>query len=188
MQLSWSQKLFLQINQSLGKRPCLDKLMEFCAQWLIYILVFVVLLWSVNFLSAEDFKLLIKLLLTALFFNILTSWFLATIWSHGRPVTELAEVKELIKPCQSWKGFPSDHTSISFILAIMLALVGASLYGIIILLMLAILVALARVYVGVHYPRDIVGGIVFALFFSFFSFWLLEKIVQPLYNYLLNLL
>ena len=53
---------------------------------------------------------------------------------------------------------------------------------------MASLIAFSRIYVGVHYPRDIIGGIFFAIFFVFISFKLLENITQPLYNFFINLL
>jgi len=188
MELSWSHKLFIKVNQSLGKKVWLDKFMIFSARWLIYVLAFVVLLWGEIVLDGETFKLLIKLLMTALTSYMLIAWLLATVWPHQRPIVELAEVKQLIQPFQSWKGFPSDHTTITFTLAVVTALLGATWEFVLLLIVLASLVAGARIYVGVHYPRDIVGGMIFALIFSFLAYWLLNNITQPIYDYLVNFL
>lgn len=72
-------------------------------------------------------------------------------------------IKTLVRPFQSWKSFPSDH-------AILVTLMVAAAHGFdapaglfIFLLAGGILVAAARVYAGVHYPRDILGGVIIAL-------------------------
>ncbi len=58
-------------------------------------------------------------------------------------------------------GFPSDHT----LLASAFAAVGMfwSVWLGIVLWALAILIAVARVYVGVHHSIDVIGSMVFAL-------------------------
>jgi len=65
---------------------------------------------------------------------------------------------------------------------------GAGLGFSIFVLLLATIIAFSRVYVGVHYPRDIVGGFVLALVLLFGSNWLLMNITQPLYTFLTNLI
>lgn len=187
MNLSWSQKLFLKINSLVGKNKIRDRVMFLCAQYLIYILGFSVLWLGMVILPATNFKDMIKLLMTALAFDIIVSWLLATVWEHKRPIVELAEVKELLRPMQVWKSFPSDHTGISFIFALIAILSGCGLVWGIIFVITASLIAFSRIYVGVHYPRDIVGGIIFAFVFVFLSFELLENVTQPLYNFLINL-
>jgi len=73
-------------------------------------------------------------------------------------------------------------------LAVVTALLGATWEFVLLLIVLASLVAGARIYVVVHYPRDIVGGMIFALIFSFLAYWLLNNITQPIYDYLVNFL
>jgi len=57
------------------------------------------------------------------------------------------------------KSFPSGHTSQAFFMTTLLAqyfqvnaLLGVILYGI------AVIVAVTRIYVGAHYPRDVIAG------------------------------
>ena len=58
-------------------------------------------------------------------------------------------------------GFPSDHT----LLASAFAAVGMfwRRWLAVVLWLLAILIAVSRVYVGVHHPIDVIGSMVFAL-------------------------
>jgi membrane-associated phospholipid phosphatase len=53
-------------------------------------------------------------------------------------------------------GFPSDHATAAFAMALGLWLYDRTIGAI--ALVLAAIVAFARVYVGVHYPSDVVAG------------------------------
>lgn len=159
--------------------------MTFCAHDLLYIFAFVVFMWGTTalfHLDPERFNQFIKLLMTAGAFGITTSWLIGYVYPHTRPIREYPQVKQLLKPFGTWKSFPSDHTIGSFTLAIITWLVGAPMWFGIAGLCTAFLISISRVYVGVHYPRDVVGGIAIASIFSFSSFWLLENITQPLYD------
>lgn len=56
-------------------------------------------------------------------------------------------------------SFPSGHTGSSFAAGVMLFLVCPKKYGVPALL-LAFLISLSRLYVGVHYPTDVLGGMI----------------------------
>jgi undecaprenyl-diphosphatase len=58
-------------------------------------------------------------------------------------------------------SFPSDHATGAFALAFGIWLYDRTIGGI--LLVLAAIVAFARVYVGTHYPGDVVAGALIAV-------------------------
>lgn len=188
MKLSWSQKLFLKINEQTGVRRWLDVVMVFFAQYLIYFLIFLVLAWGLVVLPPVEFKLFIKLILTSSAVALAVSWLGALIFKNPRPVMDFPEIKELIRPLQVFKSFPSDHTMMSFIFYLLAVLAGAGWFWIFFFFICANLVALGRIYVGVHYPRDVVGGMLYALVFVLVSSWLLGNFTQPVYVWLINLL
>lgn len=56
-------------------------------------------------------------------------------------------------------SFPSGHTGSAFALAVVIFMVMDRKYGII-ALVLASLMGFSRLYVGIHYPSDVLGGVI----------------------------
>ena len=84
---------------------------------------------------------------------------IAVLVKRPRPIKELPQIQMLIEPMSLWKTFPSDHAALSLLMAfVSLYFVEGAAVVPALFLLGAILVAIARVYVGVHYPRDILGG------------------------------
>lgn len=187
MKHSWSYDLFYKVNNEIGKHPMLDRFMRFCAHDMAYLMGFLCMAWATTGLfdqSPVRLNTYLKLLMTAGGLGIGLSWTIGVVWPHVRPVRENPKTKQLIDPLGTWKSFPSDHTIGAFTLAFVTMTVGAPLSIVIALIVCAVLVAIGRVWVGVHYPRDIVGGFIIATFFSFSSLWFLANLTQPIYTYL----
>lgn len=182
---NWSTRLFLKINKSTGTNKTLDRLMVFFADDLVYFLVLISLLWATTGLEAQDPALLgvyLKLMITAFGFGIGLSWLIGYIIPCPRPIRTMPFIHQLIKPLGTWKSFPSDHTIGSFIVASITLIMGAPVALVGLLYLIAACIAIGRVYVGVHYPRDILGGLLIALVFSFAAPTLLEIITEPVYD------
>jgi undecaprenyl-diphosphatase len=82
------------------------------------------------------------------------------VWPHPRPfVMGIGHTFIEHAPDSS---FPSDHGTIFACIALTLLLDGARRYGIVILLS-GLAVAWARVFVGVHFPLDMVGAVAVAV-------------------------
>jgi len=91
---------------------------------------------------------------------------LATLWARGlkplvdvaRPAAVLTEGLHVIGPAYKASSFPSGHATTAFTLAGLVALgLGSRLWAIA-AIVLAIVVALSRAVVGVHWPLDILAG------------------------------
>ena len=99
---------------------------------------------------------LVSMGLTALIVNIVLKPTLARI----RPY-DLYSVQALI-PYQVDYAFPSGHTASSFASALIYLRTLRRPFGIL-AVVLAALIGLSRLYLGVHYPSDVLGGFLVAL-------------------------
>jgi len=82
--------------------------------------------------------------------------------------------------CGGQFGFVSSHSTNSFALAVFSGFLLRSKYKYIMPMMLlwAAIVSYSRVYVGVHYPADILGGAVLGSAIAILVYWLMKFVNQ----------
>jgi undecaprenyl-diphosphatase len=93
---------------------------------------------------------------TALTTNLLNTLLKYAV-QRDRPPTILLDPEPLLE-VPTTSSFPSGHTSSSFACALVLSRLAPRLT--VPLFSLAALIGLSRIYVGVHYPLDVVAGAV----------------------------
>lgn len=101
---------------------------------------------------------------------IVNNLLLKELIDRTRPYEVFDKVQRLIEK-QRDPSFPSGHSASSFAAAMCIYLNAPKKYGIPILL-LALLMALSRLYVGVHYPGDVVTGAIVGSLMA----WLVYKV------------
>lgn len=186
MKLSWSHKLFLKINATVGKNKTRDRLMVFGANWLIVVMVGVVVLYGVVRWSVGDTIWLLwylNIFLFVFFWAEVISYLFGLLFRRPRPVVEFPESMQLIKTMTTWKAFPSDHAITAFLLSgTLFFILPRSLLLIVPMYIAAIGVSVSRVYAGVHYPRDIVGGFIIAHLMLWLVPWFLFDTVESIFH------
>jgi len=131
------------------------------AWWSTAILLNVLNFNSINFVSQQTSVL-------RAFYGPLLTWVLGTFLQKRiarlRPSEEIAGYKRLLIPPSRY-SFPSIHTASSFSFFIAFLLIQhplAPMVGI-----WACFVSFSRLYLGVHYLSDIIGGLILGLFCTF---------------------
>ena len=112
-----------------------------------------------------------SLLLNTLVNNVL----LKNLVARTRPYEVVDGLHRIIE-AQSDYSFPSGHTLASFEAATVL-MIRDKRFGIPALI-LAILIALSRLYLYVHYPTDVLAGALLGVFIGIFACFLVDKIYK----------
>ncbi len=147
--------LFNLINGYAKKSRLLDFFGIFCAQYLGYFLLIWLLIFGYNYgLWQYVFTPLIAGL-TSLAFNELVYLF----YKRKRPMELLKNSILIDKPFSP--AFPSSHTS--FFVALSLTLFLFNIPLAIIFLALSFCISFFRVFCAVHWPSDILGGLISAI-------------------------
>lgn len=113
---------------------------------------------SVLLMTKKDYRLLGQMMLIALIITtILGEGIIKHIVKRKRPFYG-DDDKELLISRPITYSFPSGHTASSFAVATVFIKTdnAASLE----IMLLACLIAFSRIYLGVHYPSDVIGGVI----------------------------
>lgn len=176
--------LFFQIYNLSQKNPILDSLMVFGADYLIFIVYFLILIWAI-FGKSKDRKAFILSML-GLGIAFIISQIIRIFIHEDRPFVTL-QIIPLI-PTKPWLtvlsfslggvsplAFPSLHTVIISTITFSYIYFKSILSPFLIFSL--IWITFARIFVGVHYPLDILGGILVG-FLSIFIVLQLKKLLH----------
>lgn len=155
-----NQALFDFINQQAGHWSTLDWLGIFAAESLLFVMVIAVLLLALNRRTYAK-SLLLTTTASGILAGLIISPLLKVYFAHPRPYVALADSAHLlVNPdiSESLQSFPSGHTIAAFAIAVSVFLISRK-WGAL-FLAAAFLVGIGRIYIGVHWPLDVLGGIV----------------------------
>lgn len=133
--------------------PILNELMIFVTEYLVYLIPIALLyLWF----SSEDGKSKSVFVFVTIVVSLAISYAMGQFYSHPAPYT--AGYETLITEAPE-NSFPSQHTTVVFAFTWPVFYLQDRWRDGLVVLALASLVGISRVYVGVHYPIDIAGAI-----------------------------
>lgn len=101
---------------------------------------------------------------------------LKNVIERKRPFEHNPELISVIEKPKDY-SFPSGHTASSFSVGLLLYRHLKKQYGIV-AMVLAVLITISRLYLGVHYPSDILCGMISGIFMAFFGERIVDKRVR----------
>jgi undecaprenyl-diphosphatase len=175
--MTLNQSIFLFIHQFAGRHAVLDWLGIFFAKDMPYLMVaaFLVLAWYEKGWRKKLYVFAEGAIAVMVARGLLTE-IIRQLYHHERPFSFYGFVPLI--PEAGW-SFPSGHVAWFFALSLTVWYVNRTwgwwFFG------LSAVMGVARVYVGVHWPLDIIGGVVVGLASAWFVHWLLKENRERLY-------
>ncbi|MTI49210.1 phosphatase PAP2 family protein [Sporosalibacterium faouarense] len=168
---------FLMYLQKISN-PVLDNIFIFLTNLgseTFYILVITFIYWCVN--KHLGIRLFVVTMATAL-----SNSFLKDLFHTQRPIFE-ENIKSIYVESAPGYSFPSGHTQIStsFWCYLMTKIKEKTIY--VIGSIIIILVAFSRLYLRVHWPIDVIGGLFFGIIIALLSHHIINKISSFKFNY-----
>lgn len=162
--------LFRMIND-LGKEyTMLNPVMVFMAKYMVYVLIVAVIVYLFSRNKTNKIMVLCGVITFAI--SEMLGKMAGTLYSNFQPFAELSNVHQLIEK-EVGNSFPSDLTILFFSVCMTFWLFkrGWAFLWVV----LAILVGVSRIWVGVHYPADVVAGALISVIIATIIYTVVSK-------------
>jgi membrane-associated phospholipid phosphatase len=145
----------------------------------LYVFIFSFLI--INF-KRKGLMIILFLIITIMLSDQISSAFIKPMVQRIRPCNlhYLESYVRILVPCNNSYSFPSSHAANHFALAIFLTLLLRKIYSrvYIPLIIWALIVCYSQIYVGVHFPLDIIGGAILGSSIGMFTALSSRKILN----------
>ena len=163
--------LFRAVND-LGKQyTSLNPAFKFIEEYTIYILAFSILIYW--FTKKNNNRIMVISSCISFVIAEIIGKILGRFHSNLQPFEVLSDVNKLIERSID-NSFPSDHTILFFSFGISFCLFRKN-HGFL-WVVLAFFVGLSRIWVGVHYPLDVIVGAIIAIISALSSYLIVPKL------------
>ncbi|MGL6033223.1 MAG: undecaprenyl-diphosphatase [Kurthia gibsonii] len=171
-------ELLKAINDLAGKSSVVDAIMIFATNYAVP--VFAIVLLMMWFFGKEYMKKTVVYSALSGVLGILINVLISKIYFEPRPFVTHDDLNVLVDHARD-ASFPSDHTTGAIALAFAIALRNKRIG--IVMMVFALITGFSRMYVGNHYPSDVVVGIVIGLLVAY-TVNKLAFLVEPLANFI----
>ncbi len=176
---TWDSDLFQLINQA--HQPWLDQPMVIISGKLTWIPLYAFLIYLLyKEHKSKVWKTILYLISTVIFADQVSSSILKPLFKRLRPchVEAFQSWIHLPDGCGGLYGFCSSHSANAFAVAIGFYLVSKNRLMGTILIVWATLIAYSRIYLGAHYPLDVIMGAIVGGIGSFTLFQAYAKLTK----------
>jgi undecaprenyl-diphosphatase len=169
--------ILLWFNSILGVSPALDMIFFFLAEYLIYLMPLgYIAAFARSKSSTKEWLVLAICVASGIVAVLLLNQLIGFYFFRNRPFIG-HQIFYYASPGLLAKSFPSDHTTVAFLMASALLYSKHRLWGWL-LMVTAFLVGIARIVIGVHYPADILAGALLGVLFGFIVSTIYKKIIS----------
>ena len=169
----WDQSVFLSLNAGAQAPAFVIAIAKILANWSIYLAMVLMIYAWVQRGRLVRFALLDATCAALIGLGIAQG--ITAIWYHPRPF-EIGLGRQILDHAAE-ASFPSDHATFMFSLAIpLLCRAGSRRWGVA-LMLLGFAVAWSRIYLGVHFPLDMLGAFGVAAFASILI-WMADPLLR----------
>ena len=176
--------IFSFINQKISN-PFFDALMPFLRNAKSWIPLYLFLvLFLINKYKLESIKYAIYIVIAFALADYISYEFLKPWFARLRPChSTTLQVRLLLGHCGGKWSFPSSHASnhMAIALSIVLANIFHKKWIKFAWIIWALAIGFAQIYVGVHYPSDILGGFVLGILIAYFNFYIVLPFLNKLF-------
>lgn len=153
------------------------------AKWFLFILVALLMIAVLKFDGKKWKNILVALILAMVLYSVVDEVLIkdlveGTSWERTRPY--LAHPNEIVPigNLNTDSSFPSSHVAGTLAILMVLCFYYRKKWVWISSIVFALLMAWSRMHNGMHYPSDILGGIVFGAIYGLIAIWTSERIFR----------
>lgn len=179
--------IFHFINQTISNY-FFDVVMTTLRQATTWIPLYIFLgMYLINKYKLEALKYALYIVLAFALADYISAGILKPLICRLRPChSSTLKVHLVLSHCGGKWSFPSTHATnhMSMALSIILANIFSKKWINYLWIIWALMIGFAQIYVGVHYPSDVVGGFILGAILAFFNYKVILPILHKLYNLL----
>jgi len=180
----WDTNLFLLINGI--HSPFFDSFMFTVSEKFIWIPLYLSVLYLlIKYWKKDAVWLIVAIILCIVISDQISSGLLKDLVKRLRPshADNLKGLVHLVRDYSGGKyGFASSHAANAFGFAILTSLILKRRIYTWFIMVWAIITAYSRIYLGVHYPMDVLGGAIVGTMASFICYWTILKFRPAILN------
>lgn len=174
----WDTNLFLALNGI--HSPFFDGFMMAFSNKLVWIPFYISVLYvMIKQWKSEAFWIVLSFAICILLADQISSGIIKNAVQRLRPSREetISGLVHLVDGYRGGKyGFVSSHAANSLGFAVLSAYFFRKKSYTLIILLWSLITGYSRIYLGVHYPLDVMGGYFVGFFVAIFCYWLLKKL------------
>lgn len=173
-----NQSIFLWLNAPAHPDSLVLALAIFFANWLVWLMpALLVIGWLRGCQRTRKIMIMAAMAMLA---GLLINQIISLLWSHPRPFMIGLGHTYIYHDAET--SFPSDHLTLWWAAALSILLQPDAKKLGLVLTLLGLPIAWARIYLGVHFPIDMLGAAIVALFCAWLALRIQTFYLQPLYQ------